>query len=82
MPRLPPSVDFFNDAGELVNFTSTDRGAIEPGGGAKLMPWSTPVRDYKTFGDQRLLSYGEAIWNDAKGDFTYGKFTVTDFKTH
>lgn len=73
---------FFNQGGELVNFTSTDRGAVQSDGSAKLMPWSTPIRDYKTFGDQRHLTYGEAVWNDPKGDFAYGKFTVTGFETH
>jgi hypothetical protein len=68
----------FNAAGELVDFKSTDRGALQRDDSAKLAPWSTPVRDYRDFGGQRMLSYGEAIWHYPKGDFTYGKFTVTD----
>lgn len=81
-PHVVSAKLFFNAAGELVNFTSTDRGALQPDGITKLMPWSTPGRAYKTFGDQRVLTYGEAIWTDPKGDFAYGKFTVTDFKTN
>ena len=73
---------FFNTAGELVNFTSNDRGAVEANGVARLLPWSTPVRDYKDFGGQRVLTYGEAIWTEPTGDFAYGKFTVTGFETH
>ena len=73
---------FFNEADELVNFTSQDRGSVDPAGAVILRPWSTPVSDYKTIGGQRLLSYGEAVWNDSTGDFTYGKFRVTGFTAH
>lgn len=72
---------FFNDSGELVNFTSPDRGSLGPGGVAVLRPWSTPLKSYKTLNGQHLATYGEAIWNDPAGDFTYGKFTVTDIQT-
>ncbi len=72
----------FNEADELVNFTSVDRGTTDDKSQVILRPWSTPIRDYKTFAGHRLLSAGEAVWNDPKGDFTYGKFTVTGFTTH
>jgi hypothetical protein len=81
-PHTVTATLFFNDADELVNFTSRDRGAIDFTGQITRKPWSTPVRDYKSFAGQRLLSQGEAVWNDPAGDFTYGKFTVTGFETH
>jgi hypothetical protein len=69
----------FNAAGELVNFKSADRGAVQGRGRVKLVPWSTPLRDYRDFGGQRSFSQGEAIWHYPQGDFTYGKFAVTGF---
>lgn len=71
----------FNAEGELVNFTSADRGVVQTDGSAKLAPWSTPVRDYREIGGQRVTTYGEAVWHEAAGDFAYGKFTVTGFET-
>lgn len=81
-PHTVTATLFFNDADELVNFTSADRGTTDDKGQITLRPWSTPIRAYKTFAGQRLLSEGEAVWNDPTGDFTYGKFTVTGFATH
>lgn len=81
-PHVVSATLFFNAAGELVNFTSSDRGEVQADGTAKLAPWSTPVRDYRDMGGQRVLTYGEAIWTRPTGDFTYGKFTVTGFQTH
>lgn len=81
-PHTVTATLIFNDAGELVNFTSSDRGAMDSKGQITLKPWSTPVSAYQILGGQRLLTHGEAIWNDSKGNFTYGKFTVTGFKTH
>ncbi len=72
----------FNEADELVNFTSKDRGSVDAKGAILVRPWSTPVGSYRAMGQQRLLSHGEAVWNDPDGDFTYGKFTVTGFATH
>lgn len=80
-PHIVSARLFFNEAGELVNFTSTDRGALQSDGSARLMPWSTPASGYKSLGGQRLLTYGAAIWSAPEGDFTYGKFTVTGFTT-
>ena len=73
---------FFNAAGELVNFTSDDRGTIAADGTLTLRPWSTPMRDFKTLNGQHLGTYGEAVWNDPTGDFVYGKFTVTAIEGH
>jgi hypothetical protein len=71
----------FNAAGELVNFTSTDRGDVGSDGTIRMMPWSTPVTSYADLGGQRLMHYGEAIWSRPDGDFAYAKFTVTGFET-
>jgi hypothetical protein len=67
----------FNDAGELVNFTSQDRGEVAADGTLTTKPWLTPLRDYRDFHGVRAASYGEAVWSEPTGDFAYGKFTVT-----
>ncbi len=77
-PHSARAVLHFNAADELVNFTSLDRGAVQADGTTKTVPWSTPLRDYRDFHGYRFASYGEAIWSEATGDFTYGKFTITD----
>ncbi len=81
-PHTVTATLIFNDRGELVNFTSVDRGSVDGAGKIKLRPWSTPIGDYKTMGNQRLLTEGKAVWNDPDADFIYGKFAVTGFKTH
>ncbi len=68
----------FNEHGELVNFVSDDRAALQPDGTLRQARWSTPLHDYKPFGGRRVPGYGEAIWNYPEGDFTYGRFTVRD----
>jgi hypothetical protein len=61
----------FNDAGELVDFVSDDRGQAGAGGGLRSVRWSTPVRAYRAFGGYRLPSGGEARWHDASGAWAY-----------
>lgn len=71
---------YFNETGELVNFVSDDRSALQNDGTMKLSRWSTPVRDYKDFNGRKIPSYGETIWNYPEGDFTYGKFELKNIK--
>jgi hypothetical protein len=80
-PHVVSAVLYFNAAGELVDFSSYDRGEVQRNGVPKMRPWSTPVRDYRDLGRQRVMTYGEAIWKEPEGDFTYGKFAVTAFET-
>lgn len=72
------AVLYFNDAGELVNFVSDDRLALQDDGSLRKFRWSTPVRDYKEFNGRRAASVGEAVWHYPEGDFTYGKFFIKD----
>jgi len=69
---------FFNESGELVNFTSDDRYLSEDGKVYKSYRWSTPLKDYRDFGGTRIASYGEASWKMPEGEFVYGKFTIRD----
>ena len=66
----------FNEKGELINFVSDDRSALQDDGTIKLARWSTPVGNYKEIDGRRIPTYGETIWNYPEGDFTYGKFKL------
>jgi hypothetical protein len=71
---------YFNETGELINFISDDRSALQDDGTLKTFRWSTPVRDYKDIEGRRIPGYGETIWHYPEGDFTYGKFSLKSIK--
>ena len=54
------------------------RARSEPDGTFASLRFSTPVRDYRDFGPVRLMSFGEARWLLADGEFTYGEFNLVD----
>ena len=60
----------FNAQGELINFVSDDRAALQHDGTLRQARWSTPLRNYIDFGGRRVLSYCEAVWHYPGGDFT------------
>ena len=70
----------FNDAGELVNFVSDDRYALQEDGTLKKARWSTPLGSYRDFGGRRAASEGEAVWHYPEGDFVYGKFFIREIR--
>jgi hypothetical protein len=67
---------YFNEAGELLNFISDDRSAMQDDGSMKQVRWSTPVSAYKEFEGRMIPTLGKTIWHYAEGDFTYGVFTL------
>lgn len=69
---------YFNESGELVNFTSDDRYLSEDGNVYKKFRWSTPMKNYKELGGIKIASYGEASWQTPDGEFVYGKFNIQD----
>ena len=71
---------FFNEKWELVNFISYDRYASPDGKKTELVPWSTPMKNYKEINGIKAPSYGEAIWHYPNRDFTYAKFDVKDIR--
>jgi hypothetical protein len=79
-PYRVSAVLSFNDKGELVNFISDDRSALQNDGTLRKARWSTPVGRYREFEGRRVLTYGEAIWNYPEGDFTYGKFSLKNIR--
>jgi len=66
----------FDDAGQLVNFHSDDRGALQKDGSLRLLHWSTPMRDYREFDGRRVATRGEAVYRYPEGDFAYGRFVL------
>jgi len=70
----------FNEAGELINFVSDDRSALQDDGSMKQVRWSTPVSAYKKFEGRKVPTVGKTIWHYTEGDFTYGVFTLKSIK--
>ncbi len=75
---------YFNEQGQLINFTSDDRSALD----MQQYRFSTPVKDYKSMNGINIMTYGETIWHYPDGEFVYGKFylksidyNVSDFKS-
>jgi hypothetical protein len=67
----------FGDDGLLTNFVSDDRSRASPDGKAfTRLRFSTPVRDYRDFGEARLAAHGDARWLLPQGEFTYGEFEL------
>lgn len=64
---------YFNEAGQLINFTSDDRTAISD---MKQYRFSTPVAGYENLNGINVMSGGEAIWHYPDGEFVYGKFKL------
>ena len=67
------AVLYFNEIGQLINFTSDDRYAIND---MKRYRFSTPVKEYTQTDGKTIWKYGEAIWHHPDGEFVYGKFTL------
>lgn len=64
----------FDEAGDLVGFTSTDRAHDREGGAAT---WSTPISGYREIDGIRVGALGDANWIDPAGEWTYGRFEIT-----
>ncbi len=64
---------YFNEQGQLINFTSDDRYAKSD---MKRYRFSTPVKEYTQIDGKPIWKYGETIWHYPDGAFVYGKFTL------
>lgn len=71
---------YFNELGELINFMSDDRSALQNDGTMKKFRWTTPVSDYQEFDGRMVPTVGKTIWHYPEGDFTYGVFTLKSIK--
>ena len=70
----------FNATGELVNFVSDDRGMLEKDGSLRILRWTTPLGNYRTFDGWRVASEGNAIWHLPEEPFTYGHLRLTHYE--
>lgn len=71
---------YFNETGELINFISDDRSALQDDGTMKEVPWETPLSDYKEIEGRMVPTNGKTIWKYPEGDFTYGEFRLKCIK--
>jgi len=71
---------YFNESGELINFMSDDRSALQDDGTVKIFRWTTPVSNYKEFDGRKIPTEGKTIWHYPEGDFTYGVFNLRSIK--
>jgi hypothetical protein len=71
----------FNDDGELTDFRSDDRfKASSDGMSGERTRWSTPLKDYRSFGSVRLASVGEGRWHEAGGEYAYIELAIDDVR--
>ena len=47
---------------------------------APPLRWTTPVRDYRSFGPRKVMTFGEARWEPTTGSFAYGEFQLQDIE--
>ena len=69
----------FSQDGDLVDFVSDDRlRSSSDGKTFTRQRWSTPVRDYRTFGSRRVCTNGEGRWHAPapEGNFAYLDFSL------
>jgi hypothetical protein len=66
----------FNEAGQLLNFISQDRYAAQPDGSMRLLPWSTPLHEYREKDGRCFPGTAEAIYTYPEGDLVYANFQI------
>ncbi|MDP1827849.1 MAG: hypothetical protein Q8L48_31535 [Archangium sp.] len=67
---------WFDQKGELVDFSSDDRARRAADGTFVKDHWTTPVREYRAFGPRRVGTRGEARSDSPTGPFAYGEFEL------
>jgi hypothetical protein len=70
----------FNHKGELGNFVSDDRLALQDGGSLRRAKWSTAVGDCREIDGRKIPTAGDVIRHYPEGDFTYGRFRLMDIR--
>jgi len=71
---------YFNESGELINFMSDDRSALQDDGTIKQSRWTTPVSEYRGFDGRKIPTVGKTTWHYPEGDFTYGIFRLKSIR--
>jgi hypothetical protein len=71
------AVLYFNEPGQLVDFSSNDRTEVSD---MKQYPFTTPVSGYRNMNGINIWTNGEAIYEYPGGKFTYGKFFLREIQ--
>jgi len=74
------AIVYFNELGELINFMSDDRSALQDDGTMKNIKWTTPVSNYQEIEGRMIPTVGKTIWHYPEGEFTYGVFKLRSIK--
>lgn len=69
----------FNEEGQATHVTTEDRFRDVKGKFARAA-WTGQFGDYQDIGGMRIPTVIEAVWNLPGGDFSYGRFTVTEIE--
>lgn len=64
---------YFDDVGELINFSSEDRFDFDAG---KRLKWSTPIGNYQNVDGYRIATSAEAVYHYPHGEVVYGTFEL------
>lgn len=70
----------FNGQGQLINFESDDRYAVDDEAGMRRLPWSTPMKDYHSVGGFNLCWHGDVVYDYPEGQLVYGQFVLNDIR--
>lgn len=76
-PNTISATLFFDDAGELVDWSSEDRSTDPAVATPTPLRWTTPVHDYSQVGPARVPTKAQTVWHPASGAWAYGEFELT-----
>jgi hypothetical protein len=71
---------YFNERGELVDFSSDDRFMSTDGITYKNYRWTTPMSNYREFDGRRIATQAELVWHTPQGKYVYGKFELAEIE--
>lgn len=81
--RTISAVLSFGESGEMVDFVSDDRQAVSSDGTTFTpLRWSTPVFEYRDFGDRRAFVRGEGRWHPSDGEYAYIELELLDLEVN
>lgn len=70
----------FDEHGELVNFESNQRAALQADGSLKYFRWSTPIDGWQSIDGFRLPTTARTIYDYPDGPFVYGEFRLVAYR--
>ena len=71
----------FNEAYEMISFTTNDRAITKKDGGMEYIPWSAVCGEYRLSENGiRRPSKFQAVWNCSDGDFVYFDGKISEIR--